>query len=143
MHYETPRQWLISIDPNDLRALTPAHFLIGDTFTNLPELDLTELPVNRLYNWEHIQYVKQHFWKRWSKEYLNKLNVRWQFQKAENVKVGTMVLLKEDNSPSLHWPLGRIMEIFPGDDGVVRMVTVKTHSGVYKRSVTRVVPLPI
>lgn len=29
----------ISEDPNDLRALTPAHFLIGDTFTNLPSPD--------------------------------------------------------------------------------------------------------
>ncbi|XP_051171031.1 uncharacterized protein LOC127287922 [Leptopilina boulardi] len=135
----------LSEDPNDLRALTPAHFLIGDTFTNLPELNLTDLPVNRLSNWEHIQYVKQHFWKRWSKEYLNQLNVRskWQFQKSDNIKIGTMVLLKEDNAPTLHWPLGRIVEVFPGDDGIVRVISVKTHSGVYKRAVTRVVPLPI
>lgn len=51
----------LSEDPNDLRALAPAHLLIRDTFTTLPN--------------KH-QYITQYFWKRWSKEYLNQLNVR-------------------------------------------------------------------
>ena len=135
----------ISEDPNDLRALTPAHFLIGDTFTNIPEVNVMNVPVNRLSTWRHIQYIKQHFWSRWYKEYLNQLITRskWQRKGHNDIKIGTLVLLKEDNTSTLHWPLGRITEIHPGDDGIVRVVCVKTNSGIYKRSITRIVPLPI
>ena len=38
----------ISSDINDLSALTPGHFLIGDSLTNLPEPDFLPLPSNRL-----------------------------------------------------------------------------------------------
>ncbi|XP_043471057.1 uncharacterized protein LOC122504184 [Leptopilina heterotoma] len=135
----------LSDDPNDLQALTPAHFLIGDIFTNLPDLNLRDTPTNRLSSWQHIQYVRQHFWRRWSKEYLNQLTVRskWQFKKPDNITIGTMVLLKEDNVPPLRWPLGRITEIFPGEDGLIRVITVKTHAGTYKRSTRGVARLPI
>lgn len=79
------------------------------------------------------------------KEYLNQLYVRskWQLSAPEGIKIGSMVLLKEDNTPPLQWPLGRICEVFPGDDGKVRVISVKTNSGTYKRSITRVAPLPI
>ncbi|XP_018377309.1 PREDICTED: uncharacterized protein LOC108770303 [Trachymyrmex cornetzi] len=38
----------LSSDPNDLSALTPAHFLIGKPLNSLPELDLSSVPANRL-----------------------------------------------------------------------------------------------
>ena len=135
----------ISQDPNDLPAVTPAHFLIGEALTSLPEVDYTDTPVNRLSVWEHIQFMKEHFWKRSSKEYLNPLTTRakWQLKKPEDIKVGSLVLLKEDHVPSLRWPLGRIIEAFPGKDGTRRGVTVKASSGLYKRSITRVAPLPV
>jgi hypothetical protein len=46
---------LISEEPNDLRALSPAHFLIGESLTSLPELDYKDIPTNRLSSWEQIQ----------------------------------------------------------------------------------------
>lgn len=53
-----------------------------------------------------------------------------------------MVILKEDNIPPLSWPLGRITEIHPGHDGIVRAATVKTTKGSYKRPITRLCLLP-
>ncbi|XP_011859057.1 PREDICTED: uncharacterized protein LOC105556573 [Vollenhovia emeryi] len=50
--------------PNDLQPLTPAHFLIGQSITGLPDMDLKESPVNRLDRWQLIQRLTQHFWKR-------------------------------------------------------------------------------
>ena len=38
----------LSFDPNDLIALTPAHFLIGDNLSNMPEVLHTKTPINRL-----------------------------------------------------------------------------------------------
>lgn len=66
-----------------------------------------------------------------------------QFRRAENIKIGTMVVVKEDNLPPLSWSLGRITKVHPGNDGIVRVVTVKTRSGIYDRSVKLVSPLPI
>ncbi|XP_076377800.1 uncharacterized protein LOC143259438 [Megalopta genalis] len=92
----------LSSDPNDPIALTPGHFLIGDSLTSFPEIDFRKTPSNRLYNWQHIQKVKQDFWSRWYKEYINQLNVRQRWTKGSpNITEGTIVVLKEDNLPPL------------------------------------------
>lgn len=135
----------LSTDPNDLRALTPGDFLIGRPLTSIPDPSLLHLNENRLSNFQHIQYLKQQFWIRWSNEYLQELNVRskWQQQSSENIKIGTMVTLQEDDLPPLYWILGRIEEVHPGQDGIVRVVSVRTKKGIYKRNVKKVCVLPI
>ncbi|XP_076289808.1 uncharacterized protein LOC143213640 [Lasioglossum baleicum] len=47
----------LSSDPNDISALTPGHFLIGDSLTCIAETDFSETPSNRLSTWQHIQKV--------------------------------------------------------------------------------------
>ncbi|XP_076231248.1 uncharacterized protein LOC143177269 [Calliopsis andreniformis] len=134
----------LSSDPNDPVALTPGHFLIGASLTSLPEADFTSTPTNRLSNWQHIQKVKQDFWSRWYKEYINHLNVRHKWTKGSHeIKMGTIVVLKDDHLPPLQWNLGRIIEVHPGEDGIIRTVTVQTSTGIYRRNVKRLAPLPI
>lgn len=41
----------ISDDPNDLQPLTPAHFLIGESLTAVPEPSLEIIPQSRLSRW--------------------------------------------------------------------------------------------
>ncbi|XP_015190534.1 PREDICTED: uncharacterized protein LOC107074033 [Polistes dominula] len=41
----------LSNDPNDLRALTPGHFLIGDSLISLPDHDYRDIPCGRLSQW--------------------------------------------------------------------------------------------
>ena len=134
----------ISSDPNDLNALTPAHFLIGDSLMSIPERDFRDSPINRLTSWQHIQKIKQHFWTRWHKEYLSELNVRskWQLGETSRIKVGSLVTIKDDNLPPRHWCLGRITEVHPGEDNIIRVATVKTSNGIYRRSVRQLCPLP-
>ncbi|XP_076660098.1 uncharacterized protein LOC143363386 [Halictus rubicundus] len=135
----------ISCDPNDLTALTPAHFLIGGSLKNIPEIDLRDVATNRLSMWQHIHKVKHHFWQRWHKEYLNELRTRSKWHQGDGTKitVGQMVTVKEDNLPPMHWSIGRITAVHPGTDNIVRVATVKTSSGVYKRGVNKLAPLPI
>lgn len=135
----------LSNDPNDLSALTPGHFLIHDSFTSIPDVDFSSTTSSRLSNWQHLQQLKQHFWKRWHHEYLNQLHVRtkWHQASTETIKIGSMVLIKEDNLPPLQWMLGRIKEIHPGIDGVIRVVTVHTVKGDYKRPTKKIAVLPI
>ncbi|XP_076678236.1 uncharacterized protein LOC143374185 [Andrena cerasifolii] len=135
----------LSSDPNDLSPLTPGHFLIGDSLTSTPECDLTSVKTGRLSSWQHIQQLRQHFWSRWYKEYLNELIVRkkWHDGRTTQITEGMLVVLKEDNTPPLCWPMGRIVATHPGEDGVVRVATVRTLTGDYKRSVKRLSPLPV
>ncbi|XP_051153762.1 uncharacterized protein LOC127277018, partial [Leptopilina boulardi] len=114
----------MTMDPNDVSVLTPGHFLIGEPLTTIPAWDYTQTPVNRLSRWECLQKMKRDLWKRWSREYLNELNVRskWHSGSPEVIKEGTLVILRDDNLPPLRWSLGRVSQIYPGDDGVIRVV---------------------
>jgi hypothetical protein len=85
----------LSTDPNDLIPLTPGHFLIGDRLTTVLEPDLTPIRLNRLSRWQLVQQLQQHFWRRWSSEYLHHLQQRlkWQDKTDKPFKVGSLVLL--------------------------------------------------
>jgi len=122
----------ISNDPTDLQALTPGHFLIGEALNAIPEHDLSEAPLNRLTRYQLITQVKQSFWSRWSQEYISQLQQRskWKRAKDANPKIGTIVLIKNENTPPMNWPLGRIAEVHPGADGIIRVVTIKTSHGL-------------
>ncbi|XP_076660267.1 uncharacterized protein LOC143363587 [Halictus rubicundus] len=135
----------ISSDPNDLTAITPGHFLIGESLINMPDHDYAQVPDGRLSSWQDIQKIKAHFWKRWKTEYLQELTVRrkWHSGGTFHLPIGSMVILQEDNTPPMKWPLGRVTAIHPGEDGIIRVVTVKTSRGEYKRSVKRLSPLPV
>ncbi|XP_024887039.1 uncharacterized protein LOC112464327 [Temnothorax curvispinosus] len=133
----------LSNDPNDTTVLTPAHFLIGESLLLPAEHDYFEIPDSRLSRWQHLQKVRQHFWKRWYNEYLQELQKRqkW-YTKGDNLEVGTLVLLKEDNVPPLQWVLGRVVEVIPGTDNIVRVAIVRTAGRLFKRAVTKLCPLP-
>jgi hypothetical protein len=134
----------MSNDPNDLTAITPGHFLIGEALTAPLEPDLIELKINRLSRHQLLERLRQHFWKRWRTEYLSYLQGRTKWQSpSPSLQPGDLVLLVEDNVPPLCWPLGRIQQVHPGSDGNVRVVTVKTNRGTYKRGVRKVCVLPI
>ncbi|XP_063994615.1 uncharacterized protein LOC135172511 [Diachasmimorpha longicaudata] len=134
----------MSSDPNDFSALTPAHFLHGGPTTDLPAPDWSETPSNRLSHWQHLEQMKQHFWNRWHKEYLSELNVRHKWTSgSHNINIGSLVLLRDDNLPPLKWRMGRITEVFPAEDGIIRKVKVKTSTNIMERNVRRLAPLPI
>lgn len=98
-------------------SLTPAHFLIGDYLKNTFEYDSQNISAYRLSTWQRIQQIKPHFWKRWHKEYLNELRTRnkWHVGKGSEMKVVTMVTIKEENMPPKRWSLGRIEVVHPGE----------------------------
>ncbi|XP_015119453.1 uncharacterized protein LOC107042782, partial [Diachasma alloeum] len=132
----------ISTDPNDLLVHTPGHFLTGDALTSLSEPEWESSPSNRLSAWELIQKKQQEFWRRWYKEYLNEQIARTKWTTGEyHIKEGTIVILREDNLPPRQWALGRVMQVFPGSDGIIRSVRVKTAKGEFDRNVRKLAPL--
>lgn len=133
----------MSLDPSDLAPLTARHFLIGGPLTSYSQPSLEDLPTNRLSRWQHVEQLRQHFWRRWLNEYLHHCQQRYKWQSAnQSIHQGQMVILKEDNIPPLSRPLGRITDVYPGPDGVIRTVTVRTCKGLYKHPITRLCVLP-
>lgn len=92
----------LSNGPADIACLTPGHFLIGDSLPAYPEKDISEVPNNRLSVWQKCVKIHQAFWKRWSVEYLNRLQnkPKW-LSPSKNLAENQVVLLKEDNTVPL------------------------------------------
>ncbi|CAA9997912.1 unnamed protein product [Nesidiocoris tenuis] len=134
----------MSDDPNDLDALTPGHFLIGESLTAPPEQDLRDVNVNRLTRWQLVQNLTQHIWDRWNRDYLSSLQQRAKWRQAQDdLQVGSLVVVREDNLPPLLWRLGRVTDVHRGQDNHVRVATVRTQRGLIKRGIAKLCPLPI
>ncbi|XP_070526495.1 uncharacterized protein [Cardiocondyla obscurior] len=132
----------LSDDFKDFEALTPGHFLIGEALNSIPETSLAKLPDNRLSRWQLIQKIKDHFWERWSKEYLPSLNIRQKWpNKGKNLKIGMLCLIKGETTSPGKWPLARIIAVYPGKNNQVRVVTLKTATSTFDRPVVKIVPL--
>lgn len=133
----------LSSDPSESLALTPAHFLNMTPLKYLPARGIDENRLHLLARHELLDKLVQSFWKRWRADYLHTLQSRQKWNTPSNpIRVGTVVIIKTDNAPTLHWPLGLVEEVFPGSNGVVRIARVKTASGSYLRPVIRLCPLP-
>jgi hypothetical protein len=76
--------------------------------------------------WRHVQHLANQFWSRWLKEYLPELQKRTKsLTQRRNVSVGDLVLIMDENSRNL-WPLGLVVDVKYGRDGLVRTVHVKS-----------------
>ncbi|KAG7188150.1 hypothetical protein KM043_013369 [Ampulex compressa] len=107
--------------------------------------ELTDVHVNRLVRWQRVEQIRQHFWKRWSVEYLSQLQERhkWRKSKGEQLRTGQLVLIKQQGLASLQWLLGRIEEVHLGADGMARSAKVKTTKTSVVRPLSRLAILPI
>ena len=105
----------------------------------LPDPAASYQPQSLLRRWHLCQLLVRHFWQRWSSEYLSHLMklTKWKYP-SRNLQNGDLVCLHEDKFSPTVWPMGRIVDTHQGRDGLVRVVTVKTSKGEYKRPVNKV-----
>ena len=122
-----------------IEPLTPGHFLIGRPLEALPDPSASYQSISLLRQWHLCQHITRHFWKRWSTKYISIIRryVNWHHP-SQNMQVGDLVLLQEDNLVPTKWPMGRTVDTHPGKDGFVRIVTVRTSNGTYKRPITKI-----
>ncbi|XP_065211049.1 uncharacterized protein LOC135839102 [Planococcus citri] len=125
-------------------ALTPGHFLIGRPLVALPEEYTEASNISSIQRWKLVNQLRNHFWRRWSDEYLRSLQKRtkWCTPAAQPVQINNIVLVSDKQSPPLVWPLGRITKLYPGKDGQIRVVDLITRNGAsLKRPVVKLIPL--
>lgn len=129
----------LNSDSSEPEALTPANFLIGGPLLLIPEHNTVSGPIEYLHRWKYVQALMKSFWKCWHKEYLPQLQVRgkWVARKA-TLHIGYIAIIKEDCTPPSKWKLGRIINIHPGKDDIVRVATLRTSNGTeVKRPVVK------
>lgn len=132
-----------STDPAELDCLTPGHFLIGQPLLALPEAEVPNTPRTLVNRWQLLNQCTQAFWRRWRSEYLQTLQIRGKWTKdAPNIFVDDMVVIKDPQSPPLKWLLARVVEVIPGNDGVVHVARLRTSNGITTRPVVKLVKLP-
>ncbi|XP_067250257.1 uncharacterized protein [Chanodichthys erythropterus] len=116
----------VSTDPDAPFILTPATLLTQKTSAVPPppgEFGERDLFIRQ---WRQVQSLANTFWNRWRKEYLATLQNRRKWQnESSNLQVGDVVLLKNIQAKRNDWPMGIVLETFPGRDGKVRKVEVK------------------
>lgn len=134
----------LSDDPSDGDVITPSHFLIGRPMNAIPEPSYDSVRVNRLSRLQHLQLMREHFWKSWARDYLASLQPRGKnYLRAPNVVPGQVVLLEDKNVPPQQWKMGRIVTVYPGSDNLVRAVDVRVGESVFRRPINKLSLLPI
>ena len=91
-------------DDSREEAITPNHLLFGRKLSVInyeDELDIDLPEPNNCIKYQN--YLLEHFWKRWSTEYLTSLREFQKYQRSKNVanipNVHDIVIIKEDKLP--------------------------------------------
>ena len=126
-------------DDDGIEMLIPGHFLIGRPLQAIPDHSHSSQFIGLLRRWYLCQGLVRHFWERWRNKYIIAFRKHSKWNRPnDNFRVGDVVVVKEDNLVSLHWPIILIIDMNAGADGLTRVVTLKTKEGIYKRPVTKV-----
>ena len=131
----------VSSDPNDRPALSPADFMTGPQCVEPTPSTRSDGCCLRQ-RWRRLQQLNTEFWRRWVREYLPSLQARQKWTEAsQNLQEGEVVLLLDPSVPRGTWPMARVERAYPGPDGLVRVVDVKTSKGLFKRPVSKIIRL--
>ena len=131
------------MSPNDPHPIFPANILTQKSSVVLPPPGVFQRgDVYCRQRWRRVQHLANQFWRRWRSDFLPSLQERRKWTtECDNVRPDDIVLMVEDDAPRCRWPLGRVIQAHPSDDGLVRKVTVRTKDGTYDRPVRRLVRL--
>ena len=132
----------VSEDLEDLAPLTPNMFLKEIKTSYVPDLDQLE-KCDFQKKLRRMAVLRDDLRSRFRKEYLAHLVLRNKKSGSREVHVGDLVYIGSDDKKRIDWPLARVVKIFPGRDGVVRVARVKTRKGELDRPVQRLYPLEL
>ncbi|KAL9977059.1 hypothetical protein ACROYT_G014423 [Oculina patagonica] len=139
--------------------LTPSDLIYGRRVTTTPNsqhFEITSTYDSLTKRLKHHRHLLGQFTRQWRNEYLTSLrehaikNARLNGDNSvTGVKVGDIVILKNDSVRRSFWKLAKVEELHPGRDGKVQAVSVKvtgTNSSSIqrlRRPIQHVVPLEV
>ncbi|UYV72942.1 hypothetical protein LAZ67_10001239, partial [Cordylochernes scorpioides] len=102
-------------DSDSLIPLSPFMFLHDSKYVGVPDLD--KLDSKKFQDrYRHCQRLREALRSRFRSEYLGQL-VQKANESTPKLSVGDVVIVKVEDKRRLHWPMARIVELFPGRDG--------------------------
>ena len=108
--------------------LTPAYLIYGRRLTSLPESPEAEDDIGCNRRYRHVTERLQHFWMRWSREYLTDLRESLHCNTKKVVKepkVGDIVIIYKDGVKRNSWKMAIIEDLIQGKDDPVRGAKVR------------------
>ena len=138
-----PLEYIETDDGQD-EILTPSHFLTGYPSIVLPILDIKtnfETQQANRSNKARQSLIKT-FWLKWKNEHLQSLLKfsKWSRQ-GKSPEIGDVVLIKRRSDPPTYWSKGKIINVFPGEDNIVRKAEVQSIRGKHVEASRNLIPL--
>jgi hypothetical protein len=127
-------------EADDLLPLTPNTFLRDLSCAAVGDFDETEAQSLSRRSQFRLK-LKEDLRKRFRSEYLGLLVHRLKKSGQQTIKVGDVVLIGDDLKKRMEWKLGKVLEVYPGRDGIVRVARLKTSTGELTRAVQRLYPM--
>ncbi|KAF2890740.1 hypothetical protein ILUMI_15433 [Ignelater luminosus] len=115
-------------------------FLRDREYAGMPECDA----VDRAVLCRRVRYRQKlcdDLRRRFRTEYLEQLRLYDEKRSDREIVAGEIVLVGNDCQKRLDWPIGRVIELFPGKDGKTRLVRVAIGKGQVLRPIQRLYPL--
>jgi len=130
-------------DHREPRAICPNDILLGRRPSIMPSpvfpdrVNASQMEI--VASLRAVEEAYQQFKSVWSRHYLQERAIHYSWRHREDqVKVGEVVLIQEDNKKRVDWQVGLITQVFPSQsDGIVRRASVKTATSTLQRPVQR------
>ena len=118
-------------------ALTPGHFLIGRPLLSIPS-NTPDSNIHGLARWNLVKRLIHDLQQKWVKEYLQLHHQRSKWHHPTvNLRVGDLGGIREVAMDRHRLPLGRVVKVYPGSDGLVRVVDVYDGTSTCRQAVQR------
>ena len=129
----------ITNDPDDGSYLCPNDVSLGRASSEVPQGPLRETK-NPRHRVEFVQRIVDLFWKRWNRDLFPLLvpKKKWN-RERRNVRVDDTVIVADPNAVRGKWTIGGVIRVYPGSDGKIRNVKMKTPIGECQRPITKIV----
>ena len=92
---------------------------------------------------KELNRTLEHFWVVWNEQYIRNLPLLGNKKAEMNLKIGSVLLIRQEGKPRLRCPLGKIISFHHGKDGLIRAATMKTENGEIVRAVQKLHMLEI
>ena len=131
-----------SANPMDDVPLTPNHFLFGQVGGQFAPETVDTSPYNMRKRWRRVQELARHFWHRWLREWLPSISRRMKWKtEHDDIRIEDVVLVIARDTSRGQWPVGKIIEVYPGPDNHVRTVKVQIGRNTFVRPISKICPL--
>ena len=134
---------MMTYSVDDLNPLSPANLLtMRQSVHTAPPGVFQRDDIYMRKRRRNVQYLVGLIWTRFRREYMTTLQQRpkWNDEKS-NLKVGDIVLAKNDQAPRCEWPLAKVITVHKDDQGLVRSVTIKTSTSKLDRPIAKLILL--